>query len=208
MINTIIFDMGNVLIEWNPTRFIQEMEHDPARQEKIVQAIFTSGIWEKQDDGSLSIAKACQKSQALLDASYHQAIEQMYYYWQHYTTAYNEIQNYAVKLHQLGYQLYVLSNTSRVYYTLKQAGLLPIDQLLSGKILSFEEKIVKPDTQIYQLLLKRYQLIPEQCVFLDDIPKNIEAAQKVNIHGLLVKNEQQALHDLQALLKHQGKYGG
>lgn len=38
MINTIIFDMGNVLIEWNPTRFIQEMEHDPARQEKIVQA--------------------------------------------------------------------------------------------------------------------------------------------------------------------------
>lgn len=206
MIDTIIFDMGNVLIEWHPQKYLAAFEKDEQRQQLLYDALFTSGIWSKQDDGTLSTEQACKQSQQLLDPSLHEACYQMYFHWQVHSLAFKQMQSYAKHLQQLGYQLFILSNTSDVYYRIEQLGLLPISECLTGKILSFEEGLVKPDKAIYQLICQKYQLTPENCLFLDDIEENIQAAQSINMHGLLVKNEIQACQELKKVLAQHGKY--
>lgn len=75
-----------------------------------------------------------------------------------------------------------------------------ITQVLSGKVLSFEEGLIKPDPAVFHLLLDRYQLDPETCVFIDDIAGNILAAEKLGMTGILCQNSQQVIRDLQILL--------
>ena len=67
MIDTIIYDMGNVLIEWNPEKFLHLIETDEERIAKLRTAIFTSGYWPRQDTGELDADKAYHMSLALLD---------------------------------------------------------------------------------------------------------------------------------------------
>jgi len=62
---------------------------------------------------------------------------------------------------------------------------------VKGKIISGAEKVIKPNHAIYKLLLERFSLIPEETVFIDDRPENIEAAQVLGIHGIVFNNPNQ-----------------
>ena len=70
---------------------------------------------------------------------------------------------------------------------------------MDGGILSYQEKIIKPMPEIYQLLIDRYDLTPEECVFLDDTPRILEAAEKFGIHTILFKDQAQAIAELKKL---------
>ena len=69
-----------------------------------------------------------------------------------------------------------------------------------GGILSWKEGLIKPQPEIYALLLERFQLIPQECVFLDDTAKNLDAAKEFGIHTILYQNQEQAYGELEALL--------
>ena len=204
MIDTIIYDMGNVLIEWNPEKFLHLIETDEERIAKLRTAIFTSGYWARQDTGELDADKAYHMSLALLDDSYQESLRQIYYHWYEYADVFTKMQDYAQELKKQGYKLFVLSNTAASYYDLAEKGYLPIDEILDGKVLSYEVEMVKPDVAIYQYLLDKYGLEAQNCVFLDDIKGNIEAAQSLGMQGIQVLSENQALADLKVLLS---KYG-
>ncbi len=64
---------------------------------------------------------------------------------------------------------------------------------------SYQEKIIKPMQEIYQLLIDRYGLVPEECVFLDDTQKNLDGAEKFGIHTILFRNQAQAVEELRRL---------
>lgn len=204
MIDTIIYDMGNVLIEWNPEKFLHLIETDEERIAKLRTAIFTSGYWPRQDTGELDADKAYNMSLTLLDDSYQESLRQIYYHWYEYADVFTKMQDYAQELKKQGYKLFVLSNTAASYYDLAEKGYLPIDEILDGKVLSYEVEMVKPDVAIYQYLLDKYGLEAQNCVFLDDIKGNIEAAQSLGMQGIQVISENQALADLKVLLS---KYG-
>jgi len=74
-------------------------------------------------------------------------------------------------------------------------------QYMDGGIFSFELNLIKPDAAIYHALLERYQLNPDECVFFDDVEKNVKAACEVGIHGVLFENKKQAMEELGRLNK-------
>ena len=70
---------------------------------------------------------------------------------------------------------------------------------MDGGILSYQEKLIKPDPAIYTLLLERYGLVAEESVFLDDTLANVEAARKLGIHGIWFQTKEQAEEELKRL---------
>ena len=103
-----------------------------------------------------------------------------------------------IKLKEAGYGVYYLSNFFQKAEEdcEERMGFL---ELTDGGILSYKDKVTKPDKQIYELLLDRYGLKAEECVFLDDTKKNIDGAGTVGIKGILFKNRAQAVEELQKL---------
>ena len=70
---------------------------------------------------------------------------------------------------------------------------------MDGGILSYQEKIIKPMPEIYQLLIDRYSLVPEECVFMDDTPANLTGAEKFGIHTIHFQDREQAIEELRRL---------
>ena len=70
---------------------------------------------------------------------------------------------------------------------------------MDGGILSYQDQVIKPMPEIYQLLIDRYDLVPQECVFLDDTLCNLEAAEKFGIHTIHFKNQMQAIEELRKL---------
>lgn len=103
-------------------------------------------------------------------------------------------------LKEAGYKVYYLSNFSRKVET-EAAGELSFLEEMDGGILSYQEHLIKPDRAIYELLMKRYGLSPEESVFLDDTQENVEAAEALGIWGIRVESQEQAKYRLQELLE-------
>ena len=94
--------------------------------------------------------------------------------------------NYISKLKERGYNLYLLSNiTSDTYQYINK--IINIDEIFNGSIFSFKENIIKPDLKIFDLIIKRFSLNKSETIFFDDKQKNIDAALKLGIKGILFK---------------------
>jgi putative hydrolase of the HAD superfamily len=72
---------------------------------------------------------------------------------------------------------------------------------MDGGLLSCDYQVIKPDPAFYQILIDKYDLVPSECVFLDDLEANLETAQKLGIHTILVKNHEQAKAELDRRLE-------
>lgn len=96
--------------------------------------------------------------------------------------------DYICELKKKGYKVYFLSNLTEVTYLyLKEK--LKITQLVDGAIYSWQEGMAKPQKEIYELLLKRYQLKREEVIFFDDKLKNVEMGNKLGIKSILYKTK-------------------
>jgi putative hydrolase of the HAD superfamily len=97
-----------------------------------------------------------------------------------------------------GYKVYYLSNFSiKAYEDCQDA--LDFIPFMDGGILSCREKVIKPDAEIYRILLSRYSLKAEESVFIDDTGKNVDAAEALGIHGICFKSRKQAEEELRQL---------
>ena len=97
-----------------------------------------------------------------------------------------------------GYKVLVLSNLSNKTLSECEKDMKFLNYI-DGGILSFRDGVVKPEPEIYRLLIERYFLNPEECVFLDDRRENIEAARKFGMHGIVFTTREEALKELEAL---------
>ncbi|KXT87984.1 HAD family hydrolase [Streptococcus oralis] len=158
------------------------------------------------DHGLLSIEEAIKLALEQLDASFSPTVAAIYRNWYQALAIKHKMQDFARSCKERGYQVYILSNTSEVYYTLEQEGYLPIREVLDGRVLSFEEKVMKPDQKLYQILLDRYQLSPKRAIFLDDISENLKAAEDLGFHTLQVSDEETAIKELGKYLERFGKF--
>ena len=99
-----------------------------------------------------------------------------------------------------GLGVYYLSNFSRRVET-EAAAELSFLKEMDGGILSYKERLIKPDPAIYRLLLARYGLSAEESVFLDDTPENVEAAKALGMQGIVVESQEQAKRRLREVLR-------
>ncbi|KXT84697.1 HAD family hydrolase [Streptococcus panodentis] len=205
MIDTIVFDMGNVLIEWNPQKVIDFYEKDAERANRLNLAIFQSQIWHQVDKGLLPLSDAVKQVCLRLDGSYSKTIENIFYNWYQALDKRLVLQQAAISYAKKGYHIYILSNTSEIYYRLEEDW-LPIAKVIQGKLLSFEEKLMKPDASIYRCFLERYDLKASNCLFLDDMAENVQAAKTVGMEAIQVFDEKTAVEQLNHYLERFGKY--
>ena len=207
MIKNLVFDLGNVLIEWNSEKILTYFEPEKERRQVLRQAIFESGVWHQTDKGELSLKEACEEVLAQLDVSYHSAVKNIFYHWYEVVYVYSDLQERIRLWVAQDYRIYILSTTCEIFYHIEKAGLLPIYPLLSGYILSSEVGVVKPEAEIYQKLLKKYNLNPVESVFIDDIQANLDTAAELGFEIILSTSETENIRAMEALLAAKGKFG-
>ena len=205
MIKNLVFDFGNVLIEWNPAKILAAFVKEEDRK-RVEAAIFDSGLWAQTDTGQLTLKSAIQAAQTLLDSSYSATVEAIFTHWYETVDVYHQLQEKIFEWAQLGYGIYILSTTSEIFYAVENAGLLPMTKVLTGKILSYEVGFAKPDKSIYQKLLTQYALHANQCVFIDDLQINLDAAKSLEFETILATSEQQNIIAIEELLKKKGYF--
>ena len=103
-------------------------------------------------------------------------------------------------LKERGYRLYVLSNYGE-YLFLKSKDRLDFMPYMDGAVISYQIQMIKPDQEIYEYILNKYGLLPEESVFIDDRPENVEGAKLIGMNGILFEDFEQASGELEKMLK-------
>lgn len=197
MIKTIIFDIGNVLAGFDWRGHYRSFGYDEAMVERLAQATVKSPAWQEYDRGVLSDEEILDLF-IQNDPALEQDIRKVLASFSTLITRYDYAIDWIKKWKAKGYQVLVLSNYSDkgLKESWHSLDFLPY---VDGGILSFREKLIKPMPEIYRLLLSRYGLRPEECVFLDDTPENVDAARREGIWGIRFENREQAETELEKL---------
>lgn len=195
----LVFDMGNVLIEWNSEKILKAITEDINLQDLLRKEVFETGLWVETDEGVKTREEVIEIVTGKLGEDYRNEITQLLRYWYKYVDVFTKVQDRIIELSKSGYSIYILSNTAFTFYDLVKEGYLPATSVAKGMVLSCEEKVLKPNEKIYNILLERYNLDPHNTMFFDDLPENIWGAARCGINGFVVENESELLTYLDML---------
>ena len=199
ILKNLVFDMGNVLIEWNSEKILKAITEDIHLQDLLRKEVFKTGLWVETDAGVKTREEVIEIVTGKLGEDYRNEITQLLRYWYKYVDVFTKVQDRIIELSKSGYSIYILSNTAFTFYDLVKEGYLPATSVAKGMVLSCEEKVLKPDEKIYNILLERYNLDPHDTMFFDDLPENIWGAARCGINGFVVENESELLTYLDKL---------
>ena len=181
-----LFDLGGVFFDWDPNYFFKNVFDDDEERKYFLTEV-CNDQWNFQQDAGRSIAEA---ELELIPKFPHYENEIKMYYKNHRKMIRGVFEESIEILRQLKdkkYECYVLSNWSAETFEGMTRD-YPFLQLFDGLLISGEDKLIKPDQAIYQLAKKRFNLDPEETVFIDDKLENIEAAQKMNFKTVHLTN--------------------
>lgn len=197
MIKNIIFDIGNVLTDFSWQRFYASFGYGDEVLKRLAEATVKSPVWDEVDRGVWSdeeLVEGFIGNDPSLEPQLRRIFENVH--------GMVVKRDYAVpwvrSLQKAGCRCYYLSNFSHKAHT-ECADALGFLEDMDGGILSYQDKVIKPDRKIYQLLLERYGLKAEESVFLDDTEKNLPPAEALGIHTILFKDREQAVSELEKL---------
>lgn len=198
MINTIIFDMGNVLIDFRWKALYEEMGLTGETFLRMAKATTQNPFWNEFDRGILTDEEMFEGF-VKLDPELEPEIRRFFYEEFHgLLREYDYSREWIKSLKDNGYRVLLLSNFSQK--ALREcADQLGYMQEADGAVLSCDVKLIKPGEEIYKYLIEKYDVIPEEAVFIDDTAVNVEAAKKLGINGIVFKNKQQAEDELRKL---------
>ena len=181
MIRNIVFDMGQVLVDFDPDAFISHYTTDPEDIRLIRTEVFETEQWTEIDRGTITeedlIAPVC----ARLPERLHTAVAGLLLHWQDYMTVFDNILPLVRELKENGYSMYLLSNAGKNihHFTPKILAL----RYFSGIFFSADFDCIKPDEEIYLKFFKEFSLDPCECYFIDDRADNVEAGRKLGMEG-------------------------
>ena len=198
MIRNIVFDIGNVLAEFSWREHLARFGFTGEKAERIGKAMMLNPTWNELDRGVCSREKLLQSF--IKEApDLEQEIRLVFSDLSTIVRKFPKSDSWVQSLKDRGYHVYYLSNySSHVRKDTEKE--LTFMKLMDGGIMSYEVQLIKPDLAIYQTLMVRYDLQPEECVFLDDTVRNVEAAQALGIAGIVVTSQEQAKKELETLL--------
>ena len=178
-LETVIFDLGNVLLDYDPRRFMNELGIDPKHFERLTEIFPQSKEWQELDEDLITddefLTAALQKEPAL-----YREINLYHRHWYDHFHAIPENVAAFYQIKEAGAKTYILSNFQRTCFSvIREHNAFPDD--FDGRVISFECGLRKPDPKIYELLISRYGLDPARSVFIDDMPVNTEAARAAGL---------------------------
>lgn len=197
MITTVIFDIGNVLADFTWREHFAGFGYDDEMVERIARATVKNPAWNENDMGVMKEEDIIQKF-VESDPEIEQDIRKVLGNVETMVVRNDYAIPWIQDLKSKGYRTLYLSNFSSKAET-DCAYALDFIPYMDGGILSYQDKVIKPMPEIYQLLIDRYDLVPEECVFMDDTPANLVGAQKFGIKTIHFQNYAQAIEELRKI---------
>ena len=196
-IDTVVFDIGNVLVDFAWEKFIEDKGFTGEIAERIGKASVLSDDWKEIDRGVLPIEEIIGNF-VKNDPEIKEQIEKTFSDFNNICTKRDATIPWITALKTAGYKVLYLSNYSgQVLEGTKEA--MAFREVTDGGILSYTEHMIKPDREIYDLLVERYNLTPSKTVFIDDTPVNVEAAKNYGWKGIVFKDYKQVKEELEKL---------
>ena len=181
MIKNVIFDLGNVVLKLKWNIVLDKYSENDDDKKLLEEVIFNSQEWAKLDEGTIEKKDAIDIMLSKLPDRLHEACLGIMKDWQEGFVINTEILDFIDSLKSNGYKTYILSNAPLDLPDYLERNNL--NQYFDGQVISAQEKIAKPNKKIYELILNRFSLNSDECLFLDDKPENIAAAIDCGING-------------------------
>lgn len=201
MIKNIVFDVGEVLVDFRWQGYMKDLNFPEDVIQYLGEKVVYNPLWNELDRGLIPREEIITKMKACVPE-----------YDAEVTLFFDKIENIVItrsyskpwlkELRERGYKVYLLSNYPGDLFDLHEKTRFDFIDEIDGKIVSGHVKMIKPEPEIYQCLFDKYNLKPEECVFLDDRQVNIDAAQKAGMQGILFTSYEEARSNLETLLEH------
>lgn len=198
MVKNIVFDIGNVLLQFKPHEYFSKVFSDDMFSLKICSLMMSSQIWKNYDLGIYNLEDVKKAFKEELP-EFQEEIEQMLSVWVKILEPIDYTLEKMQMLKRRGYQIYLLSNLNAEAFEYIKKRYFIFDYA-DGYVLSFQEQLAKPNQDIYELLCNRYNLKPHECVFIDDLKENVEAAKAYSMQAIQFLEESQVEAELEEIL--------
>lgn len=186
MYKNIIFDIGNVLLSFNPIEYLSSKIKQPEKVLEVHKELFQSTEWIMLDRGTITEEEA---KNAIISRSIDNGdlIKLSFEDWYDILTPIEATVEVLKLLKNSNYRVYFLSNFHLLAfdYILEKYDFF---KLFDGGIVSYKEKLIKPEEAIYRRLIEKYDLNPEESIFIDDVEENVEGAKNLGINTILLKD--------------------
>ena len=194
MLSAILSDMGNVLIRYEPQRFLDRVGVSaPEDRKLLLQEVFESPLWPRLDIGEMTEGDLEAHALPRLPQRLHEAARELIFRWNEPILPIPGMEELMRDCKAAGLKLYLVSNAS-----LRQPSYwpqVPGSQFFDGAVVSAQYRCCKPSGEIYRIALDRFHLAPEECLFVDDMEANVQGAQAVGIPGFLFTGDAGALRE-------------
>lgn len=197
-IETVIFDLGGVLIDWNPDYVYRTIFNDETKMREFYNDICTSE-WNEEQDAGRGLKEATEELVARYPKE-EKNIRAYYDRWEEMLKG--EIEGSVKVLEKIKekkeVKLYALTNWSAETFPVALSR-FEFLQWFDGRLVSGEEKMRKPFAEIYELLLKKFEINPGTAVYIDDNERNLKAPREMGIHSILFRSPSQLEEELKEL---------
>ncbi len=195
---SVIFDVGGVLLDWNSDRVLESYYATPAERSAMKQAIFLHADWLEVDRGVLGEAQLLERIAGRVGRPVPE-LTGLFAFVRDSLRPKADTVALLKSLAVRGVPLYCLSNMPLEIFSHLQ-GRFGFWDLFRGIVISGEIRLVKPQPEIFEYLLGRYDLSAADTVFIDDYPVNVEAARTLGLHTVLFRDARQCEEALRPLL--------
>lgn len=199
MINTIIFDIGNVLARFCWKEMFQSFGLQGEAFERVADATVRNDAWNEFDKGLISTEEIIDIFSEVAP-EYRSYIEKIFEDPTLMIAQFDYAKDWIKELKDRGYRVFILSNWSEPTYHAcidNESDFLP---LVDGAVFSFQEHMIKPDKKIFEIICERYDINPNAAVFLDDNEANVISSREFGLHTIHFKNYEQGRAELEELL--------
>ena len=185
----IVFDMGQVLMDFAPPKFIARLGYTGDDAEALRQEVFRGWEWVAFDRGDITGQDVARMACSRLPERLHEAARELVFHWWDHMIPMPGAKELVTELHEKGYPMYVLSNASqdfhRYFDSIPGSEYLPRER----RFVSSDHRLLKPEHEIYELFFQTFALDPAACVFIDDNPPNVEAARRLGMQALVHRGD-------------------
>ena len=199
MIRNIVFDMGNVMIYFNKKIFLDRAGVSGEDRTLLERVVFDSLEWARLDRGSLLEPEAEKLMCARLPERLHGYVHDFVYDWDKPLLPVRDMAPLVRELKAKGYGIYLLSNAASRQHDYWPD--IPGSECFDGTLISADERLTKPEKEIYEFFLERFGLCPDECVFIDDNTMNAEGAFRCGMHPIVFHDD---VDELRARLREEG----
>lgn len=196
--NTIIFDLGKVLVDFIWEKTMTEFNFDEEKYKKIADSFYLGSLREEYDRSLLS-------DEEIIDMftkdfpQYKKDFEKVFYNEGKAVEVFDYTEEWIDELKSRGMKIYILSNYARNTYMLTKDRLKFLEKV-DGALFSWQIKKIKPEREIYEALINKYKLVSSDCIFIDDKQKNLDMAQSLGITTILFDNKESVDEKLKSML--------